>query len=244
LAAGGYPAALARQAPRRRAIWYRDYIETLVQRDVRELARIRSLDVIPRLLELAAAQTARLVNMSELSGPFQLSRPTIRDYVTLLERVFLLEELPSWHVSRARRLIKTPKIHLGDTGLACTLLGRDAAALTKDRTAFGPLLETFVFQELRRHASWHEYDIRFYHFRDRDDFEVDIVMERRGHELAGVEVKASATATAADFRGLRKLKDAAGARFTAGVMLYDGETVASFGDNLYAVPIRLVWETT
>jgi predicted AAA+ superfamily ATPase len=244
VAAGGYPAALARQAPRRRAVWYRDYIETLVQRDVRELARIRSLDAMPRLLELAAAQTARLVNLSELSGPFQLSRPTIRDYVTLLERVFLVEELTPWHVRRASRLVKTPKLHLGDTGLACALLGRDAAALMKDRTAFGPLLETFAFQELRRQASWHEDDIRFHHFRDRDSFEVDIVMERRGHELAGVEVKASATVTAADFRGLRKLKEAAGTRFAGGVVLYDGGTVATFGNKMYAVPIRLLWETT
>ena len=244
VAAGGYPAALIRQAPRRRATWYRDYIETLVQRDVRDLARIQSLDAMPRLLELAAAQTAQLFNLSELSGPFQLSRPTIRDYVTLLERVFLVEELTPWHVSRANRLVKTPKLHLGDTGLACSLLGRDAAALMKDKTAFGPLLETFVFQELRRHASWHEDDIRFHHFRDRDGFEVDIVMERRGHELAGVEVKASATVTAADFRGLRKLKDAAGTRFAAGVVLYDGETIAGFGDSMYAVPIRLLWETT
>jgi predicted AAA+ superfamily ATPase len=242
--AGGYPEALARQTPRRRAIWYRDYIETLVQRDVRDLARIRSLDAMPRLLALAAAQTARLVNLSELAGPFQLSRPTVREYVTLLERVFLVEELPPWHVSRASRLVKAPKLHLGDTGLACALLGRDAAALVKDRTAFGPLLETFVFQELRRHASWHDDDIRFHHFRDRDGFEVDIVMERQGHELAGVEVKASATVTAADFRGLRKLKEAARGRFAAGVVLYDGEASASFGDNLFAVPIRALWETT
>lgn len=92
--AGGYPAALARTAGRRRATWYRDYLDALVQRDVRELARISSLDALPRLLALAAAQTARLLNATDLAAPFQLSRPTIRDYVTLLERVFLLEMLP------------------------------------------------------------------------------------------------------------------------------------------------------
>jgi predicted AAA+ superfamily ATPase len=242
IAAGGYPAALLRKDARRRAIWYRDYVEALAQRDLRDLARIRSLDAIPRLLELAAAQTARLINTSELSSPFQLSRPTVREYVTLLERVFLVEELPPWHVNRASRLIKTPKLHLGDTGLACALVGRDAAALLKDKSAFGFLLETFVFQELRRQASWNEDDIRFYHFRDRDAAEVDIVMERRGHELVGVEVKASATVVSADFRGLRKFKDAAGNRFNAGVVLYDGESVAGFGDRMHAVPIRLLWE--
>jgi predicted AAA+ superfamily ATPase len=239
---GGYPAALARPNLRRRAAWYRDYIETLTQRDARDLIHIRSLDVLPRLLEHAAGQTARLMNVSELAGPLQVSRTTIREYLTLLERMFLIDELRPWHSNRISRLIKTPKLHLGDTGLASVLVGLDAAALAKDRPALGPLLETFVFQELRRQASWSEEDIRFYHFRDKDNFEVDIVLERGAYEIAGVEVKASATVTEADFRGLRKLRDAAKNRFAGGIVLYDGETCVSFGDSLYAVPIRLLWE--
>lgn len=244
IAAGGYPPALARSNPRRRAAWYRDYIETLVQRDVRDLARIASLDALPRLLTLAASQTARLINISDLASPFQLSRPTIRDYVTLLERVFVLEELPPWHSNRLSRLIKTPKLHVGDTGLACALLNLDAAALMQNRGTLGQLLETFVLQELRRQASWHEDEIRFHHYRDRDGTEVDLVMERGAGQVAAIEVKASATVTASDFRGLRKLKDGLGKRFIAGIVLYDGEMTAGFGDGLYAVPIRALWETT
>ena len=243
IAAGGYPAALARPAGRRRAAWYRDYLEALVQRDVRDLARISSLDVLPRLLALAAAQTAQLFNMTALAAPFHLSRPTIGDYVTLLERVFLLERLPPWHSNRISRLIKTPKLHLGDTGLACALLGVDAAALVADRPLLGQILETFVFQELRRQASWHDEPLAFSHFRDKDGVEVDIVIERGARALVGVEVKAAATVTAADFRGLRKLRDAAGKRFVAGVVLYDGEVSVRFDDQLYAVPLRALWET-
>ena len=242
--AGGYPAALARSSPPRRAAWYRDYIETIVQRDVRELSRISALDALPRLLSVAAGQTARLLNASDLSAPFQLSRPTIRDYITLLERVFLIDILPPWHSNRLSRLIKTPKLHVGDTGLACALLGLDAASLTADRTLLGPLLETFVYQELRRHASWRDEAITFYHFRDKDGVEVDIVIERGAREIAGVEVKASATVTAADFRGLRKLRETAGSRFVGGVLLYDGETSASFGDRLFAIPVRQLWEAS
>ena len=243
ITAGGYPAALARPSPRRRVAWYRDYIDTLVQRDVRYLARISALDALPRLLTLAAGQTARLLNVADLAAPFQLSRPTIRDYVTLLARVFLLEELPPWHSNRLSRLIKTPKLHLGDTGVACALLGVDAAALAADRTLLGQLLETFVFQELRRQASWQDNPIAFHHFRDKDGAEVDIVLERGGQQVAGIEVKASATVTTADFRGLRKLKESADKRFKAGVVLYDGEVIAPFGDRLFAVPIRTLWET-
>lgn len=241
IAAGGYPAALARPSSRRRAAWYRDYIETLVQRDVRDMARISALDALPRLLALAAGQTARLLNVADLASPFQLSRPTIRDYVTLLARVFLLEELLPWHSNRLSRLIKTPKLHLGDTGLACALLGVDATALWADRALLGQLLETFIFQELRRQASWQDEPVAFHHFRDKDGVEVDIVLEGAGQRVAGVEIKAAATVTPGDFRGLRKLKEAAGARFAAGVVLYDGEATAPFGDRLFAVPIRSLW---
>jgi predicted AAA+ superfamily ATPase len=241
IVAGGYPAALARSQPHRRAAWHRDYLDAIVQRDVRDLARISALETLPRLLALAAGQTARLLNVSDLAAPFSVSRPTIRDYVTLLERVFLLEELQPWHTNRLSRLVKTPKLHIGDTGLACALLGVNAAALESDRELLGQLLETFVHQELRRQASWHDAALSFFHFRDRDAFEVDIVVERGARELAGIEVKASATVRDADFRGLRKLREASGKRFACGVVLYDGDVTTPFGDHLFAVPIRALW---
>ncbi|WP_419660134.1 conserved uncharacterized protein, ATPase-like [Desulfosarcina variabilis str. Montpellier] len=243
VAAGGYPPALLRPIAKRGAVWYRDYIETLVQRDVRDLARISALSSLPRLLQLAAGKTARLVNVAEMASGFQLSRPTIRDYVVLLERIFLLEQLPPWHSNRLRRLIKTPKLHLGDTGLAAALLGVDAEFLLKDRVMLGQLLETFVFQEFKRQASWNDTPVQFHHFRDKDGVEVDIVLEQAGR-VAGVEVKAAATVMKRDFRGLRKLREAIGERFAAGVVLYDGENIAGFGDRLYAIPIRALWETT
>jgi uncharacterized protein len=242
VAAGGYPAALLRSTPKRRATWYRDYIETLVQRDVRDLARISALGSLPRLLQLAAGQTARLVNVAEMASAFQLSRPTIRDYVVLLERIFLLEHLPPWHSNRLSRLIKTPKLHLADTGLASALLGVDAEFLVKARATLGQLLETFVFQELRRQASWNETPVQFYHFRDKDGAEVDIVMEKAG-TVSGVEIKAAATVMEKDFRGLKKLRESTGELFAAGVVMYDGEHMAGFGEKLFAVPIRALWET-
>ena len=203
IVAGGYPPALARPAGRRRANWYRNYIDAQVQRDVGSLSRISGLDALPRLLSLAATQTAQLFNLSRLAAPFQLSRPTIGDYIALLERVYLLERLPPWHSNRGKRLIKTPKLHIGDTGLVCTLLGASVQTLQSDRTLLGQLLETFVFQELRRQATWYAGPVDFFHYRDKDQVEVDIVMEY-GSLVAGVEVNAGATVTPSDFRGLRQ----------------------------------------
>ncbi len=242
IVAGGYPAALERQVATRRAAWYLDYVETQVQRDVRDLSRIHSLDALPRLLAVAARHTASLINVADLASPFQLTRQTIHDYVTLLERVFLLERLPAWHTNQLSRLVKRPKLHMGDTGVACALLGVDRKALEADQTLFGSLLETFVVQELRRQASGRAQRVEFFHFRDRDDFEVDIVLEQGHAGLVGVEVKAAASVSDGDLRGLRKLRDAAGQRFTAGVVLYDGTATIPFGDDLYAVPLRALWE--
>ena len=131
---------------------------------------------------------------------------------------------------------------MGDTGVACALLGIGTVALDQDRTTLGQMLETFVLQELRRQASWRSAPTDFFHFRDRDDFEVDIVLEQGPSAVAGVEVKAAATVTEGDLRGLRKLRDAAGKRFASGIVLYDGSATIAFGDRLHAVPLRTLWE--
>ena len=239
---GGFPPAVVPPTLRRRANWYRSYVETLIERDVRESMQISSLDSLRRLLSATASQTARLFNISNLASPFQLSRPTIKAYIEILERMFLVERLPSWHRNNLKRLIKTPKLHVGDTGLAAAVLGLSAQAIHADGILLGQLLESFIFQELRKQASWQDTPTRFSHFRDRDDFEVDIVLERDSETLCGIEVKASATVTQADFRGLRKLSQAAGEQFLCGVVLYDGELSVRFGEGFYAVPIRCLWE--
>ena len=241
IADGGYPAALAR-SPSRRASWYRNFIDTQLQRDVRDLARISTLDVMPRLLTAAASQTARLYNLSNMASPFQLSRPTIGDYVALLERLFLIDRLPPWHRNQLSRLVKTPKLHIGDTGLGCALLGVNGRALAHDRELLGQYLESFVLQELKRQSVSQDMPLEFFHYRDRDQVEVDIVIERGAREVAGVEVKAAATVTPSDFRGLRKLKKAVGERFAAGVVVYDGEISAGFGEGMFAMPIRHLLE--
>lgn len=238
---GGYPEPQKRGTWKRKRQWYRNYSETLVQRDIQALARIRRLDAIPKLLELAAGQTSRLLNISELASPFQLSRPTIRDYAELLERIFLISFLPPWYSNRIKRLIKTPKLHLGDTGLACSLLNLDLVQLSENRTLLGQLLETFIYNELKRQAGWHDSDLSLYHYRDKDLYEVDLVIQQDGNAIAGIEIKAAGTVKERDFRGLRRLQQATAKTFFAGVVLYDGDHLLPFGEKLYGVPISALW---
>lgn len=236
---GGYPAAISRNSTKRRNAWYRDYVTTTIQRDVQDIANIRNLEILPKLLALAASQTSRLFNAADLASPFAISRPTIREYLTLLEQIFLIEQLQPWHSNRLSRLIKTPKMHLADTGLASSLMGINGQTLWQDKALLGQLLETFIYQELRKHADWHDEELRFYHFRNKDKVEVDIIIEQ-GRQLAGIEIKAAATVTQSDFKGLNKLKEACGAQFAAGVVFYDGENILPFGENLFAVPLSFL----
>ncbi len=238
---GGYPEPLKRGTERRKKQWYQNYIETLVQRDIRELARISNLESIPKILQLAAVQSAQLLNMSAIAAPFQMTRQTTSTYFTLLKNIFLVDVLPAWHGNRGKRLIKTPKVHMTDTGLAAVLLGMNAERLDADRGILGHLLESFVYNELRRQASWAAADLSFYHFRDKDQYEVDIVMEQNGGEIIAVEVKAAATVTEKDFRGLKKLHATVGSLWQAGIVFYDGDMVLPFGERMYAVPISALW---
>jgi predicted AAA+ superfamily ATPase len=156
-------------------------------------------------------------------------------------QIFLVEEIPAWQANRLKRLVKTPKLHMTDTGLACALLGIEVDDLRGNRTLLGQLLETFVVQELHRQASGWEHDVRFSHYRDKDKQEIDVVLERGPGRIVGIEVKASGTLRDADRRGLERLRDAAGSRFRCGALLCDGETLAPMGDRIYAIPLRTMW---
>ena len=237
---GGYPTVHKRSKTRRHN-WYRTYIESIVNSDARTISGIRSIETLPRLLEVAAGRTACLLNVNNLASSFQLDRLTIDSYLTLLEKMFLLEKIPAWYSNRAKRLVKSSKIHLCDTGIICALLDLDEAALLEDRVLFGHILETFVLQELKRQSSASNRNYTFYHFRNKDGEEADIVIQR-GIKLAGVEVKASGTIKKSDFNGLRKLRDAAGKNFASGILFYNGDSIVSPSKSLYALPIRKLWE--
>lgn len=242
MAAGGFPGALSLPAGSRRRGWCTSYVQALLEKDLRDHLRPSALAILPKLLALAATQTARLINVSELAAPFQVSRTTIAEYETLLERIFLLDRVAPWHRNHLSRLVKTPKLHMTDTGLASAILGEGPEDWSKDRTQMGRVLETFVVQELRRQASWNDAPLTFCHYRDKDQVEVDLVIERGPHAVAGIEVKAAASVDDKDLRGLRRLADAAGKDFVAGVVLYDGDTILKLDSKLFAVPIVALWE--
>jgi predicted AAA+ superfamily ATPase len=239
---GGYPSAVTRKSFKRMLAWYQQYINMIIQRDVQEVAQIRHLDIVPKLIKLVAGQTSRLFNGSKYASPFSISRPTILEYLTILEQLFLIERLQPWFTNRLSQLIKSPKVHMSDTGLACALLGVTSQKLWSDRALFGQLVETFVYQELKKYSGWHDQQLLFYHFRDKLKYEVDIVVEQ-GLQYIGIEVKAAATVELQDFRGLSRMRQALEDQFVLGIVMYDGDKVLPFGDRMLAAPVSVLIPT-
>lgn len=240
LARGGFPDAVARSG-RRRDAWLGSYVDAVVQREVRDLANLDRLTALPRLVALLAARTAGLLNTAEISRAAGIPQTTLQRYLTLLEHVFLVVRIPAWHANLGKRVVRSPRLHLVDSGLACHALGVSAKRLERDPMLLGPLLESFVGMELVKQASWAERSPRVHHFRNSAGREVDFVLEDRSGQVAGVEVKAGATVGPNDFSGLRLLESALGKRFKRGVVLYRGATVVPFGERLAAWPVESLW---
>jgi len=241
LACGGYPEAVERKAGNRRSAWFASYISTILQRDVRDLARVDGLHALPNLLKLLAARASGLLNLADVGRDAGLPHTTLTRYLALLETVFLVHRLPPWSPNLGKRLVKTPKLHLVDTGLACHLVGADARRLSDDRSLLGRMLETFVVGELRKQLSWTDPGTTLYHFRTTTGSEVDVILEKADGSVAAIEVKAGATVAASDFAALLALRDQLGKRFRAGVVLYSGGQVVPFSDKLWLVPLSVLW---
>lgn len=217
------------------------HLSTLIQRDIHDLTHIDHPDLMAKLLKLTAFYAGKLVNLTELGGKLGLDRLTIKKYMALLEQLFLVEQLPAWHSNEYKRLVKTPKLHSVDTGMMCAARGLNRERLLKQPGDFGLVLESFVYNELRKQAVWIEEPLNFYHYRDKDKVEVDVIIENAMGDCFAIEVKAAATLGAKDFSGLKRFQSVAGDRFKIGVLLYDGDHTTAFGENLYAVPVGALW---
>ncbi len=238
---GGYPEAVARTSPKRRAAWFESYLDTILQRDVRDLAQVEQLTELPHLLKLLATRSASLLNQAELSRASGLSQTTLKRYFSLLETLFLVHRVPAWAHNPGKRLVKSPKVFLPDTGLLTWLLDMGADNLNALPGLPGHVVETYVAAELLKHLGFCEQGLTLYHYRTQADIEVDFVLESRSGHITGIEVKASTSIDSNAFKGLRHLQETEGDKFQRGVVLYAGREVVPFGDKLWAVPLSVWW---
>ncbi len=238
---GGYPEAVARSTEKRRTVWARQYIDAILQRDVRDVAEIDKLDQLPRFLHALAQTAGQMCNYSELGAQVGLDGKTVSRYIGVFEQMYLLKRVDVWARNRLKRVVKTPKLQFIDSGLLAMLMNISVKEAQMDKSRYGHVLESFVFGELLKHTTTADGDYRLLYYRDADKFEVDIVIENAAEQLVGVEVKASATVKERDLRGLKKLGKLAGDQFTAGVLLYDGDEAMPLGNKLWAAPLSTLW---
>lgn len=238
---GGYPEAVSRTNTRRRVAWARQYIDALIQRDVRDIADIEKLDLLPHFLRALAQTAGQMCNYTQLGGQVGLDSKTASRYVGVFEQMYLLKRIEVWAHNRLNRVLKTPKLQFIDSGLLATMLDLSSSEVATDRTRFGNILETFVFGELLKHKSSAEGDYHIMYYRDADKVEVDFVIENAAGLLVGVEVKATASVKESDLKGLRKLAGLAGEQFHLGVLLYDGQETLPLGNGIWAAPLSSLW---
>lgn len=239
--AGGYPEVLQRSSVVRRQAWHRSYVEALLQRDLRDIRRIDRMAMMPRLLRALAACAGQLANYSALGKAIGLNHATTRAYASVLENAFLLRMLPPWHTNMLKRIVKTPKIQFLDSGLLAALRGIGPDHVRRQRSLFGPILESFVYAELLKLAGWADSPVTISHYRDAAGNEVDFVLENSRGEIVGIEVKAAATVYNRDFSGLRRLANACGSSFKQGLVLCDHDEIIRFGDRFAAAPVSVLW---
>ncbi len=239
VAAGGYPEALLRTDGRRER-WFGSYVNSTLDRDLRDISDAIKLDEMPRLLGLLATQAANLLSYRNAASRLGLSTETVKAYVGILEQLFLVKRLQAWRPGLGAREASTPKVYLVDSGLLAHLLGVNETRIARNDQITGRILENFVAMEVIKHLGWASNRARLYHYqRDRED--VDLVLERADGQIVAIEVKARTTIGSHDYRWLAKLRERRGSSFVAGVVLHPREQTIPLGDRLWALPIGALW---
>lgn len=241
IARGGFPEPSLRSNAARRDAWFANYVRTLLERDVRDLANIEALAQLPRVLRLLAARCGETLNVVSLSRDTGIPNTSLHRYLDLLKAVFLLHHVPAWSTSHDTRLTKTPKTYMVDTGLLCYLDNLSPGSLKDDLMRLKAVLENFVALELKKLSLVSELRPDLYHLRTVRQLEVDFVLEGRGGAVVGLDVKPAATLNPSDADGLRFLNELAGDQFKGGVVLYMGSEIEPLDRNIVGMPISALW---
>lgn len=233
---------ITNQPPARRRRWFEAYVTTILQRDVRQIADIAKLGVLPNLLKVLAARAGGLINEADIARAIGQNAMTTKNYRILLQMMNLVFDMKPWYRNVGKRLVKSPKGYFTDTSLLCHLQQIDVSKAERgDPQVFDHVFENFVASELLKQLSSSETSAQIHHFRTSDNKEVDIVLELPDGRLTGIEIKSRDTVTESDFKGLTELYRLAGDDFVCGVVVYRGNKQIPFGDNFWAVPVDVLW---
>ena len=238
---GGFPEALLLNG-RRRKRWHADYIDALLERDLRDIARIHRLDQMQELIKALAAWSSKSMNTAQIGRGLSLKAQALNSYIHALEALYLIERVKAWTRTDYDRVGKHGKLFMADSGLMASLLGWNIDEVRFDGDRSGKLIETFAFNELAAQVDAADGIYELMHYRDRQKREIDFLIEREDGAMIGIEVKSGSKIGAADFKHMRWFKETlAGNRPFTGIILYSGEHMALFGQSMIAAPFGCLW---
>jgi len=238
---GTFP-EIARANAEQRRIWFDGYITSILQRDVRQIADLERISLLPHLLNVLAARTGGLMNDSDIARDVGLNSVTGKSYRNILKLLFLTFDVRPWYRNVGKRLVKSPKGYLIDTCMICHLVDYSIDDIAvKKPDLFGHLVENFVATELVKQLSNSDIKAELYHFRTSDGKEVDFVLEKPDGSVFAIEVKRAEKVTADDFKGIKAFQELAGKDFIGGIVLYSGRDAVPFAKNMWAVPFFALW---
>jgi predicted AAA+ superfamily ATPase len=188
---GGFPEVLTR--PSTRSTWFRSYVQTYLERDVRAVSSIRDLATFRRFLSLVVSRCGQILNRTDLAAPLGVSVPTISEWLSILEITGQIILVPPFFENFGKRLIKSPKLYFVDAGLACHLLGIESERMLNQSPFLGPIFEGFVASEIIKQQTALGRPRALYYFRDQQGLEVDFILPLRERQLVFIEAKASRT---------------------------------------------------
>jgi predicted AAA+ superfamily ATPase len=238
---GGFPEAIALDGNERRK-WHKDYVAALLERDLQEIAQIQRQESMAELVNILAAWSSKFMDIAAIGSGLALRRPTLESYINALEALYLVERVSPWTRTDYERVGKQTKLFMTDCGLMASILRwrLDQVMLDPDRS--GKLIETFIFNEIAAQIDASDGEYELFHYRDREQREIDFLIERNDGALLGIEVKAGSALGKHDFKHLRWFKDnIAKDKHFIGIILYTGEYAGSMGDNMWAVPMAALW---
>lgn len=239
---GGFPTMQTLPDDESRSLWLNGYLQTILEKDVRDLAQIEKLHELPHMLELLATRPGELLNYVTLANACNIPRSTLTRYFQYMQTLFAIHPLRPWLANRGKRLIKSPKVYFNDTGILCHLLHLSSNSTNIPRELLGKLIENFIVVELQKQLSYSESQYDLYFYRDHVGNEIDLVIEGPQKQIVAIEIKSTATIKTDFFKTISSFAKDLGPRFKRGIVLYTGDKALSYGPNLIALPIQSLWQ--
>ena len=234
---GGYPEVLRLDTELKRRLWFSSYISTYIERDARELGEIREINNFFKFFNVIAPRTATLLNKSKIAKVAALKDTMVDNFLTILSQLYQVELLRPYSENIGKQFVKSPKLHMIDTGIACHMLRIKNAKALDESHYKGQIYETFIFAELKKHISFATDNTDIYHYHTSDKKEIDFILSR-GDEMLAIEVKASHSVDKGDFKHIFDFQKHS-KKDILGIVFYMGDTVIEIDEKNFAIPFGM-----